>query len=139
MTVLSIIIPLLIFGIQRGWFNGGNNNGNPPPLPPIQSFSELMEKMDPENEPMTDKRFGLLEANLDVVPNDLPLNDRLKHIIELFLPENYKLKVIKLLRPKITVDYSGDELEEFKNLFNPYKQGEVEELLPERENNRGIK
>ena len=133
LTVLGLIISFFLLGIQMGWFKGGKNNEDPSPQTQIQSFSELIEKMHPDNEPMTNKRFELLEANVGVVPNDLSLNGELKRIIELFLPESYKLKVIRLLRPKITTDYSDDELEEFKNLFNEYKKKEVEDLLPERQ------
>ena len=100
-----------------------------PSQPPIQSFSGLIERL--ENEPMTDKRFELLEANLDSIPSNLSLN-QLKDCIDLFLPENYKLDVLRLLQPKVTDNYSDGELEGFKKLFNLHKQSEVEELLPKR-------
>ena len=91
--------------------------------------SNIMDHL--ENEPMTDQRFKLLEANLDSVPSSLSLN-QLGNYIQLFQHESYRIKVLRLLQPKITDNYSDNELEAFKKLFNPYKQPEAEELLPNR-------
>ena len=98
-----------------------------PPI--IISSSNIMDHL--ENEPMTDQRFKLLEANLDSVPSRLSLN-QLGSYIQLFYPESWRLKVLRLLQPKITTSYSDNELEAFKKLFNRNKQREAVGLLPIR-------
>ena len=127
LAVLGVIMSLSILG--GGLFQELDNNKGSPQHPPIESFSNLIEGL--KNEPMTHKRFELLEANLDSIPSNLSLN-QLRDCIDLFLPETYKLKVVRLLQLKVTDNYSDDELEGFKKLFSPYKQSEVEKLLPKR-------
>ena len=99
---------------------------------PTGGQTEVPSLSNLENEPSTDKRFKLLEANLDSIPSSLSLN-QLGNYIQLFQPESYKLRVVRLLQPRIKSNYSDNELEAFKKLFNEYKQSEVEALLPKRE------
>ena len=136
-SVLSMIGSVFMFIFEKDLFPERYNNTDLPQQSlmqslsdlPIQSFSELTEVL--KNEPRTDKRFRLLAVNLDSIPSDLSLN-QLKDVIDLFLPENYKLNVIRLLQPKITDNYSNNELEGFKRLFSLHKQSEVKDLLSKR-------
>ena len=95
--------------------------------PNIMDHSNIMDRL--KNEPRTGQRFKLLEANLDSVPSSLSLN-QLESYIQLFQPESYRLRVVRLLRHRLRANYSNNELEAFKQLFNSYKQPEAEGLLP---------
>ena len=98
-----------------------------PPQPPIEdlTFPDLMEKM--KKEQMTDKRFALLETNLDSIPSDLSLS-KLNEIIELFQPHGYRVEIVRLLYSRLETNYSAEEYETFKNLFNPYRLYELKKM-----------
>ena len=129
LTLLLGIISMLIFIITFFQLRGIQVSDIDFRQPPIQSFSGLIENL--KNEPMTDKRFEMLEENFDSLPSNLSLN-QLKDCVDLFLPENYKLNAIRLLQPKVTDNYSDGELEGFKKLFSSDNQSEVENLLSKK-------
>ena len=145
LAVTSVVLGLIsvVLGLTdiEDWFTNtgdrpkedirpGNRDTSPEPQPPPKiPFHSLIELL--KDELRQANRFALLETHLNSVPSNLSL-DNLGICIELFDPESYKLNVIRLLKPKITDNYSDSELEAFKKFFNPYKQREAEELLPKR-------
>ena len=143
LPVISLIVTVIVGALVilanlfkpeiRDWLLEDSREERPDMPPENQSTQNAIDQSNIiyhlENEPRTDQRFKSLEANLDSVPSSLSLN-QLGSYVQLFQPESYRLRVVMLLQPRIKSNYSYNDLERLKKLFNVYKQSEVEELLP---------